>query len=81
MACRPVVVTAKLDSKMKQTPIVFSTTKVTAEFQYRHLKWRVKATTPDVNYCVLNPLQKKQFLAMLEFPHLPHFLSSPHLLH
>lgn len=35
---------------------------------------KVKAITPDVNYCILNPLQKEQLLAMLELPDLPHFL-------
>jgi len=40
MACRPVVTVAKLDSKMKQKSIVLSTTKVPAEFQYSHSKWR-----------------------------------------
>lgn len=42
---------------------------------------KVKAIIPEVNNFVLNPLQKMQLLAMLELPHLPHFLSSPHLLH
>lgn len=42
---------------------------------------KVKAITPDVNYFILNPLQKEQLLAMLELPDLPHLLFSPHLIH